>query len=461
MASSGSGYSIGGLVSGMDTSAIIDKLVAAQSRGLTPLNTQKKSLSDQLTALQSVTAKTIAFQVQAHRLATATNFNVTAATSSLPDAVAVTASADAVSGTYAMQVTSLARGEQKMSQGYDDPSSSIGTGTVTIGLGNATFGAITIDSSNNTLQGLADAINKADTAVHATIVNDGGSSANYHLVLTSAQTGASNTISFSSTLSGTAPSFTVLQAAKDAEIKIGDSATALTVKSASNTFDNVIPGVTLNLLNETASPVTIQVSADSDGVKSMVSDFITAYNAMVDQIGTATAYNAETKTAAPLMSDASVFVLRQQMVSLATTTRAAANTGDLRSLADLGITLDGGGHLTVSDRTALNNAVKNNLSGVRDLFSNSSTGLAKRLDDTLTTFTQATSGTLDRQQALIRTQTTLIDESITKQQASLAQYRTSLELEFSAMETAMAKFQAQSQYLTAYTSAQLASSGNK
>lgn len=459
MASS-SGFTIGGLVSGMDTSGIIDKLVAAQSRVLTPMQTQKTALNDQLTALQSVTAKTIAFQVQSHRMATATNFDVTTATSSASDAVAVTASSSAIAGTYTMKVTALARGEQKMSQGYDDPSSSIGTGKVTISLGSATFGDITIDSSNNTLQGLADAINDADTAVHATIVNDGGTSANYHLVLTSSQTGASNTISFSSTLTGTAPTFSVLQAATDAEIKIGDSATALTVKSATNKFDSVIPGVTLNLLNETTSSVTIQVKADTDAVKSDISDFISGYNSMVDQINTVTAYNSETKTAAPLMSDTSVFLLKQQMVGLTTTTRATGDTSDLRSLADLGISLDSAGHLAITDSSLLNDALENNLSGIKDLFSNSTTGLAKGLDDALTTFTEATSGTLDRQQALIRTQTTLIDESIAKQQASLEQYRASLELEFSAMELAMGKFQSQSQYLTAYTSAQLAAAGN-
>lgn len=456
-----SGFSIGGLVSGMNTTDVIDKLVKAQSGVLNPMNAQKTALNTQLTALQSVTAKTIGFQVQAHRLAMASNFDVTAANSSLPDAVSVTAGAGAVSGTYALQVTALARGEQKLSQGYNDPSSTVGTGTVTIGLGSATFADITIDSSNNTLQGLSDAINKADLPVHATVVNDGGASANYRLVLTSAQTGAANTISFSSTLGGNAPSFTVLQAARDAEVKIGDSATALTVKSASNTFDSVIPGVTLNLLNETSSQVSIQVSANTDAVKSSINDFISSYNALVDEIGAATAYNAETKTAAPLMSDPSIFLLRQQMVSLTTTTRATANTTDLRSLADLGISLDGGGRLIVRDSATLNAALKKNLSGVKDLFSNASTGLAKRLDDVLTTFTQATSGTLDRQQATIRSQTALIEDSIAKRQASLNEYRASLELEFSAMELAMSKYQTQSQYLTAYTSAQLASSGNK
>ena len=456
--SSTGSFTMGGLVSGMDTAGLIDKLVTAQSRSLTPLSNQKTALNNQLTAIQTINAKAIAMQVQAHHLATADTFNVTTGTSSDTTAVGVTAGSSAVPGTYTMTISSLARAEQQISQGFGATSDSVGTGTITLGLGSATFGAITIDSSNNTLQGVADAINKAGYGVSATIVNDGQSSANYHLVLTSSQTGASNTISFSNTLSGgTTPSFTVLQAAKDAEIKIGDSATGLTVTSTSNKLDDVIPGVTLNLLNETSTQVTIQVNADTTSVKSAINDFISSYNDTMDTIATSTSYDSATKTAAPLLGDATVLMLQQQLVGLATSTRSASSATALRSLADLGITMDGAGHLAVTDSTLLDNALANSLSSVKDFFTNSSTGLATRVDDYLTNATQASTGSLDLEQSMIQNQTTIITDSIAQQQASLDKYRASLELEFTAMETALSTIQAQSQYLTAYTSAQLSS----
>src|SRR5205823_11756951 len=129
----------------------------------------------------------------------------------------------AAPGDYVVSVQSLARAHQVVSQGYGDiGTTTIGTGTFTItAAGQST--TIQVDSSNNTLGGLRDAINRANTNVQASIVQDGDAS--YRLMISSKQTGTANALTINSTLSGgTDPTFNDLQTAKDARVTLGSGA---------------------------------------------------------------------------------------------------------------------------------------------------------------------------------------------------------------------------------------------
>lgn len=455
----GSTFSIGGISSGYDTTALIDAMVAAQSASIKPMQVQVAQLNKKLTAVQSLEAAVIALQTQTQTLTSASTFSAASATSSAPDSLAVTASSSAVAGSYTIQVQSVATAAQSISQGFDDTTTTtVGTGTITLGLGNASYAPITIDSSNNTLTGIASAINNAGLPVTASIVNDGGSSASYHLVLTSSVPGAANTISFSSSLSGgTAPTFSTLQAAKDAEVRIGDVATGLTIKAASNQITNLIPGVTVNLLGQTSSSVTVQVKSDTSAIRSNINAFINAYNSTVDLISANTAYDATSKTGAPLMGDPSTDILSQQLVTMTTYARSTSSTSDLKSLSDIGITLDGGGHLTVSDSSALTEALSTKLSAVKSLFSDSSTGIANRLNTFLKSSTMVGTGFLEAAQTAIKNQTETVSDSIAEMKAQMVEYRSQLELQFADMEGTLTLLQSQSQFFSANIAASLAS----
>src|SRR5262249_53869463 len=104
------------------------------------------------------------------------------------------ASSDAVPGTYNVEVERLATAAKLTSAANAGGETAIvGTGTLQLNLGGSTFN-ISLDSSNNTLDGIRDAINKAadNPGVRATIVNETGQGA--RLVLTSSKTGATNTL---------------------------------------------------------------------------------------------------------------------------------------------------------------------------------------------------------------------------------------------------------------------------
>src|SRR5204862_116125 len=145
----------------------------------------------------------------------------------------------------------LAQAAQLSSSGYSDPNTAIKQGTLTLQVGTGTATTVTVDSRNNTLQGLADSINAAGGDVRASVVNDGTSGTPYRLLLTSSKTGSANGITVTNNLNiGTDaaidPANTTVQAATDAQVTVGSGAGALTVTSTSNQFNNLIPGVSLN-----------------------------------------------------------------------------------------------------------------------------------------------------------------------------------------------------------------------
>ena len=106
-------------------------------------------------------------------------------------------------GSYDIQVLALARNHQISSQGISDESlASLGVGTINIQVGTGSTNNITIDSTNNSLVGIKNAINGAKMGVTASIINDGSSSNPYRLILSADKTGVSNKISITSSLTG-------------------------------------------------------------------------------------------------------------------------------------------------------------------------------------------------------------------------------------------------------------------
>src|SRR5262249_15791845 len=114
----------------------------------------------------------------------------------------------------------LALANQLASQGFDSLTSSITQGTFAIKVGNTTTN-ITVDNTDDTLQGLASAINSSGAAVTATIINDGSGDGQqgYRLLLTSKSSGTANRISITnsladSDLTATKPLFDVASISK-------------------------------------------------------------------------------------------------------------------------------------------------------------------------------------------------------------------------------------------------------
>jgi flagellar hook-associated protein 2 len=194
------------------------------------------------------------------------------------------------------------------SGGFADPNAQIKEGTLALQVGSTTVATITVDSRNNTLQGLADTINASTNEIRAAVIND-GTSAGYRLTLTATKTGAANAITVVNNLStgsGAAidPTSVTLQAASDAQVKLGSGASALTVTSPTNQLNSLIPGVALNLVQADATKsITLTVSNDTEGVVKAIQGFVEAYNATVDFINSQSRFDPATQQAGVLLGN--------------------------------------------------------------------------------------------------------------------------------------------------------------
>jgi flagellar hook-associated protein 2 len=204
--SSSSPVTVSGLVSGINTNELITALLATDQQKVTSLQSQQTSVTTQQTAFDSIEAQVTSLQSTLAPLANSINgvFNALTATPSNTNVLNAAASSNAVAGVYNITVNQLATANEIASQGFDSPSSQISQGTLTLNIGTAS-NTITIDSTNDTLQGLADAINASGAAVTASIVSDGSGTGQqgYRLLLASTATGTANTINITNNLAAT------------------------------------------------------------------------------------------------------------------------------------------------------------------------------------------------------------------------------------------------------------------
>ena len=201
--------SIDGLISGINTTSIIDSLIKIDHQQVDIYTQQQAAYTNKLTAWQSINSYLLAVKTQADLLTRPSFWNTQSVTSSNEDAIEVSSSEGSSSGTYYISVDQLAQNQQIASQGFSESSAILGTGTVEIRVGSGESKTITLDAGANSLESLKNAINDADAGVTAAIINDGSPNNPYRLILSANETGVSNQITVTTNLSGgQAPDFT-------------------------------------------------------------------------------------------------------------------------------------------------------------------------------------------------------------------------------------------------------------
>ncbi|MEN6372156.1 MAG: flagellar filament capping protein FliD [Armatimonadota bacterium] len=300
---------ISGVISGMDTSGIIDKLMEIEKAPLTRLQDKKTALENQLSAWKDANTRIGAVKDAAEKLAKSSTFDAKLIESSDEDILKASVSSTAQTGTYYIKINQLARANQIKSSGFASTSDKVGTGTFSITLANGAPTIITIDDSNNSLTGLKDAINNADAGVKASIINDGSAGSPYRLVITSETSGTAGAMTIDSNLTNAGTStFSTMQAAQDASLTLGEGAGGITVTKGSNKITDLIPGVTLNLVTttDTDETVTVNVKNDTSGIIGDITNFIDQYNNLIDYMSEQSDYDASTGKAGTLFADSTL-----------------------------------------------------------------------------------------------------------------------------------------------------------
>src|SRR5262245_25970430 len=178
-----------GIGSGLDIDTLVSKLVAAErSAGQARIDTKKGKLTEQFSAMAQLMGGMSAFQSSLNSLVSAGSF--TSRKVSVSDEKAFTAKAGptAAAGSYDVQVEQLAKAAQLGSDAFATAATKVGTGTLTISVGDASF-SINLADGGNSVANIRDAINKspANTGVQASLLTDVEGT---HLVLTRTKTGA-------------------------------------------------------------------------------------------------------------------------------------------------------------------------------------------------------------------------------------------------------------------------------
>ena len=361
------GITATGLGTGLDVEGIVSSLVLADIQPAEQrLNANETKFQAQLSAYGSVKGALSVFQTAANTVGTAANYQKKAASTSLFSDVEVSAKGGAAVGTYDIAVSALAGAHSLASSAFTTTSDVVGTGTLSIELGTTAYNSstdayssftrktgtsavsITIDSSNNTLAGVRDAINASTTAgIKASIVNDG---AGYRLVLTSSSSGADNSIALSVTDTGdsnntdanglsrlsfnsSSTNLSQTKAASDAALTIN----GLAVTSASNEVTTAIDDVTLTLKKVTTAPVTVSVTEDTAAAKADIVSFVAAYNDVIGTLNQLTKYDATTASGSLMTGDSTIRTLASNIRGLVNA-QVANVGGGYSSMAELGLT---------------------------------------------------------------------------------------------------------------------------
>ena len=364
-------FSIDGLVSGLDTTSIIEGLVSLQKSQVDRLNVKKSEILTEQAAFQGVEARLLSLKSSMSQLnrSTGSVFDQTTASSSDESILTVTSESKAIPGSYNVRVNSLARAHQIGSQGFSDPSTTISTGTISFQVGDRSATEITIDTSNNTVDGLVNAINTQSDDVSASIVYDQGNSA-HRILLTSKYTGEANEINVTNNLitptgSEVLPDFSgaAIQDATNAQLQLGSGAGAIVAEYDSNVIDGLIDNVTLNLESADASKdINLKVTRDTESAKIAIEGFVDNYNSMIQYIDDQTAFNTSTNTASPLLGNRTVSTLKTTLSSMVTESVPGLSSS-VNRFSQLGIDIDNGGKLIINS-SELESALQGNTDGI-------------------------------------------------------------------------------------------------
>ncbi len=482
----GGRLTFGGLASGLDTNALVQTLLAVEARPLVRLESQKSELENDRKKYQELNTKLLELRNQARALDNRTpslglaSFEEElleySAASADEAAVTVSATGEAVPGSYDIKVGQLASVGREFSTGFASQDTDLGFAdgnTLSIEFGGDAPIEVDVDSGTTLLQ-IRDAINtdsENNGNVQASVLYDG---TDYHLIIAGTETGAANdiTTTASAGLGAFIESETVAQ---DAFIEV----LGFTVQRESNELTDVLDGVTLNLRGTTGdgfddtapdfssfSTVEVTIETDVTAIGDKLREFATAFNEVRDLIKTESAFDLETRQGRAFTGDSTVRVIDQEIQK--TLVESFDVGGSFEGLAEIGVSFDSNGRLSVDD-AKLEEALIEDVSSVKRLLGGDPdtpegtdptdddegdgvtgvSGVMTELANVLKPITQSGDGTLairdDSFEARIKT----TEERIDAFELLLQGREEALIREFSALESSIAALQAQSGFLSA------------
>ena len=447
--------SVGGLISGLDTTNVISQLLQAEGAPQAALKTRLSVTNAAAVAYRSVNARFDAVRSAAESLLKTDTWTAMKATSSQPS-VAVTTSSSATAGSLTFTVEKLATAHSVLNRNsgtWASGSSAYGASSIEVfdkdGLSKGTIAIGDADGDGtSTLADAAAAINASSHGLSATVVQLSSTEAALHV--TSKTTGAADAFSFTG-----AGTFSVNTQGQDAELKVGTT-NPYSVTSATNSFSGLMPGTTLTVGKaDPATPVTVTVGADPDAAAGKVQSLVDALNQALGSIKANT--NPKGGAASVLKGDSALRTLAGQPLNAAS---FAVGADGSPAVAGIELKKDG----TVAfDKGKFVTALAADPAGVQRLIAGGPAGpgpdatsgtaddivpgVAQRVLDIAKTATDTTTGTLTLLAAGRDKLAADIQSKIEAWDIRLAKRKEMLTRQFTAMETALSALRNQSTWL--------------
>lgn len=342
-------------------------------------------------------------------------------------------------------VSQLARAQSTYSAVVTDRTAAIGTGTMTLTVGGVAK-TITVDGTNNSLDGLANAINSSGGGVTASIIADQGG----HRLILKGPSGAANAFTLAAD-AGADPGLSAFAYGAGGGMTLGQSAAnadftidGVAFSRASNTIDDVIPGISLTLKKAApGQPVDIGASRPLEIIKQTVGDFVSVYNQLKKSLSSAAGQSGSTT---------SLRELERELSGLIGTVISSHPT--INKLTDIGVSTTKDGLLAL-DETKLAQVLASDAGAVEALFNPrrdggrteaSDPGIAFVLDS-IRDRAIATDGVIDRVTKSLNSRKETLAEQLENIEIREDAYRARLEKQYGSLDAKLAAFKATQTYL--------------
>ncbi|MDR2838218.1 MAG: flagellar filament capping protein FliD [Azonexus sp.] len=440
-----------GVGSNLDAATIVSSLMAIERQPLNALKTKESSFNAKLSAYGTLKSALSTLQTAAKALTDASKvggFGVTVGDSKI---LGATAAFNASPGTYSIHVGNLATAQKNFSSPINS-GQSFGSGTLTFNIGGNAKNIDIADGSS--INDIRSAINAANMGVTATVISGSGGD---RLVLSSTDTGTANAFSLTvasadanlQALATANSDATLSVAAKDANLTIDGVA----VTSSSNTLTSALTGITLNLT--APGDTTITVTKDTSKTADAVNAFVKAYNDVISQMKTLTAYDVNTKTGAALNGEGTIRSIQSMLnnARLDTPADLAGSSSLYKSLSALGIAITQDGSLQV-DNDKLTTALNTSAVDVTKTLGAFGQAMSDQIDNII-----GAKGILANRTDGINSTIKTLQNNQTSMQARLDKIQARYEAQFTALDTLMSGLNRQSNYMTNWLSS--LNGGNK
>ena len=433
---------MGGMASGLNTQAIIEALMGVERIPILRLQSQKQRLNQQNDIFGKLGTKLDSLETALKKMDTNGELASYTANSSDETKMKVTAGGNATSGTWAVNVTQLAQASSRTTLGVANSNAvNMGSGSFDIVVNGQTTTVDLSGNPQNTLENIRDAINNSSAPVSATIINDGTGATPYRLVVTGDNSGSANAVTFNlANLTGGNAAFnldqpaSVLQNAQNANFTVN----GLSLSRATNAVSDAVTGLTLDL--RAIGSANITSAPDNADVKKKAKEFIDAYNAIVDVMSPQNTVDSGGQTKAVLFGDSGLRSISSRLrTGLGT---AAGGTSNYRTLASVGITTSADGKLSLDD-SDFDEALSADFAGVLNLFTDTSSGVAKSLQTIVDELTGPVDGLIKTRKDGIAGRIKTIDSRIRDLEKRMTQIEERMVAKYAAMEKMVSSFQTQ------------------